>query len=81
MAGKVSAFAAHLKVRMTTEFRKEHIEEIKELLERRDREAVGKLLSGLHASDIGRMFTGLEKEEALELFKILTSVMASEVLL
>ncbi|HLC18547.1 MAG TPA: magnesium transporter [Thermodesulfobacteriota bacterium] len=66
---------------MTVEIKDEHIERVKGLLERRDREAVDRLLSGLHASDIGRMFAGLDEEEALELFKLLTSVMASEVLL
>ncbi|MFQ5441122.1 MAG: magnesium transporter [Thermodesulfobacteriota bacterium] len=66
---------------MTVELTENHVEEIKELLESRDREAVEKLLSGLHASDIGRMFKGLDEEEALALFRMLTDIMASEVLL
>ncbi len=66
---------------MHTEIKKTHIDEFKDLLGARETESIKKLVKDLHASDVGRIFQGLDDKEAMEFFKLLTSVMASEVLL
>ncbi len=66
---------------MNTDIKKTHIDEFKDLLGARESEAIKKLVKDLHASDVGRIFKGLDDREAMEFFKLLTNVMASEVLL
>lgn len=66
---------------MSVETKKDHIEEIKTLLERLDHDSLRQLVAGMHASDIGKVLSELEDEEAVELFKLLTPEAASEVLL
>jgi len=66
---------------MNADIKKTHIDEFKDLLGARESEAIKKLVKDLHASDVGRIFKGLDDREAMEFFKLLTSVMASEVLL
>jgi len=66
---------------MNAEIKKTHIEEFKDLLGARESESIKKLVKELHASDVGRIFKGLDEKEAMEFFKLLTNVVASEVLL
>ena len=66
---------------MSADVKKDHIEEVKALLESRDMGALGRLVAEMHASDIGRVLSELEDPEAVELFKLLTPEAASEVLL
>ncbi|MBI5587147.1 MAG: magnesium transporter [Deltaproteobacteria bacterium] len=66
---------------MSVEAKKDHIEEIKTLLERLDHDSLRQLVAEMHASDIGKVLSELEDEEAVELFKLLTPEAASEVLL
>ncbi|MFQ5480780.1 MAG: magnesium transporter [Thermodesulfobacteriota bacterium] len=66
---------------MTTEIKKTHVDEFKDLLGARQSDAIKQLVKDLHASDVGRIFQGLDDREAMEFFKLLTNVMASEVLL
>ncbi|HAO92793.1 MAG: magnesium transporter [Deltaproteobacteria bacterium GWB2_55_19] len=66
---------------MTIEARTDHTEEVKPLLEAGNEPALKELLSGLHASDIGRVFSTLGEEDAVRVFKLLEAESASEVLL
>ncbi len=66
---------------MTVEVKNDHIEEIRLLLESGDEHAVSTFLSGLHASDIGRTLAGLEEEDAVKVFKLLSPELASEAVL
>jgi len=66
---------------MNAEIKKTNIEELKDLLGARESDSVKKLVKDLHASDVGRIFQGLDDREAMEFFKLLTNVVASEVLL
>ncbi len=66
---------------MAVDAKNDHIEDIKTLLERRDMDALRSFVAELHASDIGRVLSGLEDEEAMEVFKLLTPEAASEALL
>ncbi len=66
---------------MKTDIKKTHIDELRDLLDARKGEAIKKLVKDLHASDVGRIFKGLDDRDAMELFKLLTNVVASEVLL
>ncbi|MBI5344101.1 MAG: hypothetical protein HZB83_02000, partial [Deltaproteobacteria bacterium] len=66
---------------MAVNFKNEQIDEIKALLLRKDTWAVGKLTQQLHASDIGKILSGLEEAEAVEFFKVLEPESASEALL
>lgn len=66
---------------MAIEVKKEHIDEIKGLIEKGDLSGVEMLLSDLHPSGIGRVLMTLEEQEAVEVFKRLKPELASEVLL
>lgn len=66
---------------MPGEVKNDHIEEIRELLGRKDLDALKSLVSEMHASDTGKALSELEDEEAVELFKLLTPEAASEALL
>ncbi|MBI2413430.1 MAG: magnesium transporter [Deltaproteobacteria bacterium] len=66
---------------MTIEARTDHTEEVKPLLEAGNEPALKELLSELHASDIGRVFSNLDDDEAVRVFRLLEPELASEVLL
>ncbi len=66
---------------MAIEVKKEHIDEIKGLIEKGDLSGMEMLLSDLHPSGIGRVLMTLEEQEAVEVFKRLKPELASEVLL
>lgn len=66
---------------MVIEVKKEHIDEIKGLIEKGDLSGIEMLLSDLHPSGIGRVLMALEGHEAVEVFKRLKPDLASEVLL
>lgn len=66
---------------MDVEIKNDHIDEVKGYLEANDEAAVERLISEFHASDLGKLLTGLEEEEAVRVFRLLTPEAASEVLL
>ncbi|MEK7773975.1 MAG: magnesium transporter [Deltaproteobacteria bacterium] len=66
---------------MAIKVKKEHIDEIKGLLEKDDLGGIERLFSELHPSGIGRVLMTLEEQEAVEVFKRLKPELASEVLL
>ena len=67
---------------MTVDVKDDHIEEVRELLERSEHEQAAGLLGELHASDIARILSGIEEEEqAIGAFRFLPSELAGEVLL
>jgi magnesium transporter len=64
------------------EVRNDQIELIRAFIERDDWGGAAALSSSLHASDIARLFAGFEDEkDVVQVFKLLTSELASEVLL
>lgn len=64
---------------------KDQLEEVKDrirdLVEREDIDGAARLLSELHASDIGRTLNGFSEDEAVRLFRLLPADTASEVIL
>lgn len=66
---------------MASEHDKDHLEEIKFLLEHRNEPGIAALLAEMHAQDIARALSALDEAEATELFRHLTPELASEVLL
>jgi len=63
------------------EVRHDYADEFKSLLDARESEAVERLLSELHPSDIGRTLAVLDENEAVALFRILSPEVAGEALL
>lgn len=57
------------------------LDRLKELLHRRDFDTLKEALTGLHASDIGDYLKHLDEDEKLELFLLLPTDLASDVIL
>ncbi|MBI5235987.1 MAG: magnesium transporter [Deltaproteobacteria bacterium] len=57
------------------------INELRQCLENKDSDGIGRLVNDMHAADVGRVLTALDAEEAVELFKYLEPDPASQVLL
>ncbi|MDH4101577.1 MAG: hypothetical protein OEV28_13510, partial [Nitrospirota bacterium] len=60
---------------------KDHLDELKSLLEHKNAPGISALLAQMHAQDIARALSALEENEGTELFRHLTPELASEVLL
>ncbi len=58
-----------------------NIEELKNLIQKKDDKAVSSFISLFHPSDIAKLLTGLEDEEKIALFGLLPPETASDVLL
>ncbi|MFQ5736118.1 MAG: magnesium transporter [Thermodesulfobacteriota bacterium] len=66
---------------MAVEARNDYIERVRTFLEHNDEGGLERFLSGLHASEIGRVLSGVSDEEAKYLFKLLDPESASEAML
>lgn len=58
-----------------------NIDELKELLQKKDDVAIIGIITPLHPSDIAKLFISLEEEEKIYIFSLLDPVVASDVLL
>ncbi|MDP2688731.1 MAG: magnesium transporter, partial [Deltaproteobacteria bacterium] len=70
-----------MRVAMTVEAKNDYIEKVRDFLEQNDESGLERFLSGLHASELGRVLSGVSIEEAKYLFRLLDPERASEALL
>ncbi len=70
-----------MRVAMTVEAKNDYIEKVRDFLEQNDEGGLERFLSSLHASELGRVLSGVSVEEAKYLFRLLDPERASEALL
>lgn len=63
------------------EYTLEYLEQIRDIISRRDDEAARRELTGLHPADIAELYENLDEEEAEYLYKLLDDEQAADVLI
>ncbi|MEK6791217.1 MAG: magnesium transporter [Deltaproteobacteria bacterium] len=66
---------------MIAETKNYPINELRQCLENKDSDGIGRIVGDMHAADVGRVLSALDASEAVELFKYLEPDLASQVLL
>lgn len=63
------------------EYTPEYLEQIRDIISRRDNEAARRELTGLHPADIAELYENLDEDEAEYLYKLLDDEQAADVLI